>query len=185
MQTRLKIALAAAGFALATSPAFAAEMPTDGSKNFSAPSDAPSYFANEATPEPARVDRQATFTSEDVAATTDAGQESPVATEPEQHSKHASAHKSARHAAGKSRGHGGATHYAKAGSSKPTRTAAMHGTPTHTDSGSRSGSVAKSAGRGGTQAGTGKLGPTKHARTGTPQHASAMPAGISPAMPEA
>ena len=51
MQTRLKTALAAAGFALATIPAFAVEMPTEGSKNFSTPSDAPSYFTNEATPE--------------------------------------------------------------------------------------------------------------------------------------
>jgi hypothetical protein len=184
MQTRLKIALAAAGFALATSPAFAAEMPTDGSKNFSAPSEAPSYFTNEATPEPARIDRQATFTSEDVATAPDAGPTSPVAAEPEQRSKHASAHRSTRHA-GKSRGHGGPAHYAKANSSKPTRTAAVHGAPTHTDSGSRSGSVAKSAGRGGMQVGAGKPGPTKHARTGTRQHASAMPSGISLAMPVA
>ena len=65
MQTRLKIALAAAGFALATIPAFAAEMPTDGSKNFSPPSDAPSYFANETVPESARVDRAAAFDKED------------------------------------------------------------------------------------------------------------------------
>jgi hypothetical protein len=185
MQTRLKIALAAAGFALAASPAFAGEMPTDGSKNFSPPSDAPSYFTNETTPEPARIDRQANFTSEDVAAVPDAGPTSPVATEPEQHSKHASAHRSARHAAGKSRGHGGPAHYAKANASKPTRTAAVHGTPAHTNSGSRSGSAAKSAGRGGMQAGGGKPGPTKHARTGTRQHASAMPSGISPAMPVA
>ncbi len=55
MQIKLKIALAAAGFALATIPAFAVEMPTDGSKNFSTPADAPSYFSNEAVPEPARV----------------------------------------------------------------------------------------------------------------------------------
>ncbi len=50
MQIKLKIALAAIGFALATIPAFAVEMPTDGSKNFSTPVDAPSYFANEAVP---------------------------------------------------------------------------------------------------------------------------------------
>jgi len=181
MQTRLKIALAAAGFALATSPAFAAEMPADGSKNFSAPSDAPSYFTNETIPEAARVDRQAAFTSEDVTTAPDAGQASLVATEPEQHGRHAAGRKSARHTAGKSKGHGSATHYAKAASSKPTRTAAMHGTPTHTNTGS----AAKSAGRGGMQAGAGKPGTTKHARTGTRQHASAMPSGISRAMPEA
>jgi len=70
MQTRLKIALAAAGFALATIPAFAAEMPTDGSKNFSPPSDAPSYFANETVPESARVDRAAAFDKEDAGIST-------------------------------------------------------------------------------------------------------------------
>ena len=61
MQIKLKIALAVAGFALATIPAFAVEMPTDGSKNFSTPADAPSYFTNEAVPEPARVDHAADF----------------------------------------------------------------------------------------------------------------------------
>ena len=185
MQTRLKITLAAAGFTLAASPGFAVEMPTDGSKNFSAPSEAPSYFANETAPESARIDRQETFTSEDVATAPDAGPTSPVAAEPEQHSKHASAHRSTRHGAGKSRGHGGPAHYAKASSSKLTRTAAAHGAPTHTNSGSRSGSAAKSAGRGGMQAGSSKPSPTKHARTSTGQHASAMPSGISPAMPVA
>ena len=179
MQTRLKIALAAAGFALATGPAFAAEMPTDGSKNFSAPSEAPSYFANETTPEPARVDRQATFTSEDVTTAPDAGQTAAVAAEPERHGRYASAHRSARHAAGKSKGHGSPAHYAKAGSSNPTKTAAMHG------NGSRSGGSAKSTSRGGMQAGAGKSGPTKHARTGTRQHAAALPSGVSPAPPEA
>ena len=54
MQTRLKIALGAVGFALAAIPAFAVEMPTEGSKNFSPPTDAPSYFANETVPESAR-----------------------------------------------------------------------------------------------------------------------------------
>jgi len=65
MQTRLKIAAAAAGFALATIPAFAVEMPTDGSKNFSPPTDAPDYFTNETVPESARVDRAAAFDKED------------------------------------------------------------------------------------------------------------------------
>ena len=65
MQIRLKIALAAASFALATIPVFAVEMPTDGSKNFSTPNDAPSYFANETVPESARVDHATPFTSED------------------------------------------------------------------------------------------------------------------------
>ena len=100
MQTGLKTALAAAGFALATIPAFAVEMPT-GSKNFSAPSDAPSYFTNEAIPKSARVDRAATFDEEDagvgpaVSAGADTGR----------HNPHAAVHRSTRHSSGKSRGH--------------------------------------------------------------------------------
>src|SRR5215470_5246825 len=124
MQIKLKIALAVAGFALAAVPAFAGEIPTDGSKNFSTPSGAPSYFANEAVPQAARVDRAADFTREDVAASPDVGQPAEVATEPERSSKYASARKSSRHASGKSKGHGGgSTHYAKSTSSKTTRTA--------------------------------------------------------------
>ena len=74
MQTILKIALAAVDFALAAIPAFAVEMPTDGSKNFSSPTDAPSYFTSETLPESARVDRAASFDEEDVgAATPDVG----------------------------------------------------------------------------------------------------------------
>jgi hypothetical protein len=118
MQMKLKIALAAAGFALATIPAFAMEMPTDGSKNFSTPADAPSYFTNEAIPESARVANPATFTSEDVAATPDVGQPSAVAVEPERHGKHAYAHKFSRHASGRSKGHGASTRYAKSTSSR-------------------------------------------------------------------
>jgi hypothetical protein len=117
MQTELKIALAAAGFALATVPTFAVEMPTDGSKNFSPPADAPAYFANEAVPESARVANPATFTDEDVAAIPDVEQDSAVAAEPERHGKHAYAHKSSRHASGRSKGHGGSTRYAKSASS--------------------------------------------------------------------
>ena len=124
MQIGLKIALAAAGFALATVPTFAVEMPTDGSKNFSPPADAPAYFANEAVPESARVANPATFTDEDVAnpedvaAVPDVGQDSAVAAEPERHGKHAYAHKSSRHASGRSKGHGGSTRYAKSTSSE-------------------------------------------------------------------
>jgi hypothetical protein len=156
MQIKLKVALAAAGFALATIPAFAVEMPTDGSKNFSTPTDAPSYFTNEAVPESARVANPATFTSEDVAAAPDVGQASEAATEPERHSKHASAHRSTRHASGKSKGHGGSTRYAKSTSSKATGTA------------------------GATTAGASKTGPTKHAKSGTRQHVEVIPARASP-----
>jgi hypothetical protein len=125
MQIGLKIALAAAGFALATVPTFAVEMPTDGSKNFSPPADAPAYFANEAVPESARVANPATFTDEDVADThedvavvPDVEQDSAVAAEPERHGKHAYAHKSSRHASGRSKGHGGSTRHAKSASSE-------------------------------------------------------------------
>ena len=98
MQTRLKTALAAAGFALATIPAFAVEMPTDGSKNFSTPSDAPSYFTNEAIPESARVDRAESFDEEDAP---EAGPA--VSVGPDE--RHTLTHRSARRSPGKSKGH--------------------------------------------------------------------------------
>ena len=182
MQMKLKIALAAAGFALATNPAFAVEMPTDGSKNFSTPADAPSYFTNEAVPESARVANPATFTSEDVAATPDVGQASAVATEPQARGKHASAHRSGRHASGKSKRHGGPTRNAT--SSKAAGTAALHSTTKSTTGGSRSASATKATGKSTTTAGaTSKAGPTKHARTGSRQHVEAIPAGASPLRP--
>ena len=107
MQTRLKIALAAVGFALAALPAFAG-MPTDGSKNFSPPTDAPSYFANETLPESARVDRAESFDEEDapeVGAAVSGGTDD----------RHTLPHRSARHSPGKSKGYGVSahTHYAK------------------------------------------------------------------------
>ncbi len=154
MQIKLTIALVAAGFALASFPAFAAEMPSDGTKNFSAPSDAPSYFSHETVPESARVDRAATFDREDLA-------EGPVISDVEpavsvgtgRHGKHASAHKSTRHSAGKSRGHGAPSHYAKAES--------------------RSASGTKAAGKRGTQVGASKSATTRHTKAGSGQHASA------------
>jgi len=172
MQIKFKIALAVAGFALATVPAFAVEMPTDGSKNFSTPSEAPSYFANEAVPEPARVDRAADFTREDVAASPDIGQVAEVATEPEPQGKYGSAHKSSRHATGKSKGHSGSTRYAKSTSSKAT----AHSTAKSSNAGSRTTSAATGA----TTAGASKPGPTKHAKSGTRQHVEAIPAGAPP-----
>jgi len=116
MQTRLKIALDAVGFALAVIPAFAVEMPTDGSKNFSPPTDAPSYFTNETVPESARVDRAESFDNEDVgigATTPDVGPAVSVGTETTQYDRHAATHRSARHSPGKSKGHGASAHYAK------------------------------------------------------------------------
>ena len=178
MQIKFKIALAVAGFALATVPAFAVEMPTDGSKNFSAPGDAPSYFANEAIPEAGRVDHPANFTREDVAASPDVGQAAEVATEPEPQGKYPSARKSSRHAAGKSKGHSGSTRYAKSTSSKATRTATVHSTAKSYNAGSRTASAA--TGKSSATAGASKAGPTKHAKSGTRQHVEAIPAGVSP-----
>ena len=163
MQIKLKIALAAASFALATIPVFAGEMPTDGTKNFSTPTDAPSYFTNETVPESARVANPASFTSEDVAA---APEDEPAVsgrTETGWHVRHASAHSSAKHSLGRSRGY-----------ARSTGTAALHSTATHTTAGSRSAS-ANGAGRGGTQAGASKPSTTRHARTGAGQHATAAP----------
>jgi len=113
MQTRLKIALAAVGVAVAAIPAFAVEMPTDGSKNFSPPTAAPSYFTNETLPESARVDRAASFDEEDAgggATTPDVGPAVSVGTDTTQYDRHASTHRSARH---KSKGHSASAHYAK------------------------------------------------------------------------
>jgi hypothetical protein len=176
MQITLKIALAVAGYALATVPAFAVEMPTDGSKNFSAPGDAPSYFANEAVPEAARIDHPANFTREDVAASPDIGQVAEVATEPEPQGKYGSARKSSRHATGKSKGHSGLTRYAKSSSSKAT----AHSTAKSSNAGSRTASAAKATGKSATTAGASTPSPTKHAKSGTRQHAEAIPMGISP-----
>ena len=107
MQTMLKIALDAVGFALAVIPAFAVEMPTDGSKNFTSPTDAPSYFTSETLPESTRFDRAASFDEEDVGATT------PDVGDTTQYDRHTSPHESARHSPGKSKGHRAAAHYAK------------------------------------------------------------------------
>ena len=161
MQVKLTIALVAAAFALASYPAFAADMPVDGTKNFTAPGDAPSYFTNEALPASARVANQATFTEDEVTATdepaTDRG------------SKRASTRKSTKYASGKSKGHGGSTHYTKASSSKSTRSELAH------SGGTRSASAAKVSGRSGTPAGASKANTTKHAKSGIRQQAAAVP----------
>lgn len=154
MQIKLTIVFVIAAFALASFPAVAADMPADGTKNFSAPSDTPSYFTNEAVPESARVDHPVPFTSEDVAAAPEVGPAYPSESEPGRHGKHAYAHKYSKHASGRSKGHGNSAHYGKATSSRATR----------------------AAGKSGTQAGGSKMNTTKHARTGWRQHATAAPA---------
>jgi hypothetical protein len=103
VQTRLKIALAAVGFALAAIPAFAVEMPTEGSKNFNPATDAPSHFTNETMPESARSDRAESFDEEDQP---DVGPAVSVGTD----DRHTLPHRSARHSPGKSKGHGASAH---------------------------------------------------------------------------
>src|SRR6267378_3678654 len=120
MQNKLTLALAAAAFALAACPVFAADMPADGTKNFTAPGDAPSYFTNETVPASDRVANQATFTEVD---DTTASEET-VGTD--RGGKRASARKSTTHASGKSKGSGGSTHYTKTPSSKSTRSEVTH-----------------------------------------------------------
>ena len=163
MQIKLTIALVAAAFALASYPVFAADMPVDGTKNFTAPGDAPSYFANETVPASARVANQATFTEVD---DTTASEE-PVGTD--RVSKRASARKSTKHASGKSKGSGGSAHYTKAPSSKATRSGVAH------SSGDRSAGAAKGSGKSGTPAGAGKPNITRQAKSGIRQQAAVVP----------
>ena len=122
MQIKLTIVVVAAVFALARLPALAVEMPLDGTKNFSAPGDAPSYFTNENVPESARVANPATFTHEDVAAIpegTEVGPGDSARTETRRHGRHASAHGFGRHASGKSQGHGASIRYERAPARAP------------------------------------------------------------------
>jgi hypothetical protein len=169
MQNKLTIALAAAAFALASYPAFAADMPADGTKNFTAPGDAPSYFANETVPASDRVANQATFTEDEVPAP----EVGPPATD--RGGKHASTRKSTKHASGKSKGSGGSAHYTKAPSSKSNRSEVTHA------SGTRSASAAKGSGKSGTPAAAGKVNTTKHAKSGIRQQAAAVPRTTAPA----
>jgi hypothetical protein len=162
MQNKLTIALVAAAFALASSLAFAADMPADGTKNFTAPGDAPSYFANETVPASARVANQATFTEVDDSTAS----EEPVGTD--RGGKRASARNSTKHASGKSKGHGGSTHYTKTPSSKSTRTAAARST-------GNSASFAKVSSKSGTPAGASKANGTKHAKSGIRHQAAVVP----------
>jgi hypothetical protein len=163
MQNKLTIALVAAAFALASSLAFAADMPADGTKNFTAPGDAPSYFANETVPASARVANQATFTEVDDSTAS----EEPVGTD--RGGKRASARNSTKHASGKSKGHGGSTHYTKTPSSKSTRSEVAH------TSGTRSASAAKGASKSGAPAAASKVNITKHAKSGIRHQAAVVP----------
>ena len=148
MQFKLKIALVAAGFALASFPAFAFDLPPDGTKNFSAPSEAPSYFSNETIPESDRVNHQATFDSQEVQESPSAPEVSQGATETEWRGRHV--YRFAKHAHGRYYGHAGSTHFARATSSGATNAARQGYTASH---GAR-------------------IYTPKHARVGTRQHAA-------------
>jgi hypothetical protein len=158
MQFKLKIALVAAGFALASFPAFAFDLPADGTKNFSAPSEAPSYFSNETIPESDRVNHQATFDSQEVQESPSAPEVSQAAMETEWRGRHATAYRFARHAHGRYYGHGGSTHFARGMSSGATTVATFHST-------ARQGYPASHGNR---------IYSPKHARMGTRQHAATM-----------
>jgi hypothetical protein len=172
MQTKLKMALCASVVMLAGFPALAVDMPVDGTKNFSAPNDAPSYFSNETVPEPARINHPATFDSQDLGADTAADERSvsPIRTETRRFATHSSSHRS-RHGFFRSQGHGGSTRFARLAWSRPDRIGVPHG-------GSRPASVTRAAARGGPQTGATRTNPTKHARTGSRQHAAVGPPSV-------
>jgi hypothetical protein len=158
MQMKLKIALVAAAFAFASYPAFAVDMPPDGTKNFSVPSDAPSYFTNETVPESGRVNHQAIFDSEDVPEASSAPDVSPAMTETGRYGRHATTNGWARHAHGRFYGHGGSTHFARTASSAATRAVTIHNTTR----------------QGYTESRGSRTYAPRHARVGTRQHAAAM-----------
>ena len=156
MRIKLTIAAAAAAFVLANVPAFAVEMPAYGSKNFTTPGVAPSYFTNESGAVSGRGPDTAAIPAADETDDATAADVPLVNPGTGRHGKYASAGKSGKHASGKSKGHGGSTHYAKAPSAKSTGKS--------------------TAGRGGTQSGASKTGTTKQAKSGIRQHAAVAPA---------
>src|SRR5437667_5754437 len=104
MPNKLTIAFFATALAFASGPALAVEMPSYGSKNFSPPGDAPSYFTNEnggvagRGPDTAAID---TGTDETAGPTrSDVEPMHSARTKGGRHGKHAA---SARHVSGKSK----------------------------------------------------------------------------------
>ncbi len=158
MQMKLTIAVAAAAFALASFPALAVEMPDYGSKNFTTPGVAPSYFTNENGAASARGPDTASAPAADETDDVTAADVPLVNPGTGRHGK------SGKHASAKSNGHGGSTHYAKAPSAKSTGAATAKST----------------AARSGTQSGASKTGTTKHAKSGIRQHAADAPAPETP-----
>jgi hypothetical protein len=154
MRIKLTIAAAAAAFALASGPVFAVEMPAYGSKNFTTPGVAPSYFTNENGAASVRGPDTAAAPAADE---TDDATVSDVPVVNPGTGRHG---KSGKQASGKSKGHGGSTHYAKTPSAKSTDKS--------------------TAGRSGTQSGASKTGTTKHAKSGIRQHAAVATAPEAP-----
>ncbi len=176
MPNKLTIAFVAAALAVASFPAFAVDIPDAGSKNFSPPGDAPSYFTNENVPVSGRVaDTTAVFeTAVDEAPASmpaEVGSVPAARSRPGQHSKFVPSHNFTKHTLWRSTGKGRSTRYAGAYTVKGTKTASLHDTGRHTGAGSRTVSAAqtRTAKR---VAATGKAeaGPS---RTKTAKHTSA------------
>jgi hypothetical protein len=108
MLYRLMIAGLSGALALAGVPALALDLPDSGSKNFSPGNDTPTHFANESVPVSARTaDTTATdFSAEEAAAPVPPVVRPAASAHPNtaRHGKFASAHKSAKHTSGKSKG---------------------------------------------------------------------------------
>jgi hypothetical protein len=128
MPNKLTIAFVAGGLAVASCPAFAADIPDYGSKNFSPTGDTPSYFANESTPVSVRTaDTTANdWTAEEAAAPTPS-MTSPVSSAHRitgRYAKYAPAQRSGKHIPGKPGAMGHSTGSPRASTPKAT---ARHG----------------------------------------------------------
>jgi hypothetical protein len=128
MPNKLTIFCFAAALAFPSGSAVAVEMPSYGSKNFSTPGDAPSYFTNENGGVSGRgVDTAAIDASADETAAPTSSEAEPVETRTKtgHRGRHASSQTLARHASGTAKARGGSTHYAKLASAKPVKTASL------------------------------------------------------------
>src|SRR5271165_785778 len=116
MPNQLMTVLFAAALALTSGAAVGFEMPSYGSKNFSPPGDAPSYFTNENGGLSGRgVDTASIDTgAEENAASPEVEPEHVARTKNGHHGRYASSRTSARHASGNSKAEGGSAHYAQA-----------------------------------------------------------------------
>ena len=149
MTKKTMIAFFSAALALACCPAIAANMPPDGSKNFSPPGDTPAYFANEDVAVSGRVaDTTAVFDSADDAAAAavqaETGYAPSVHARKGRHSKFGAAHGSAQHGLGKVKGQAGSTRFATARISPVERGAAKPNMAKHSKASARHAAAATS-----------------------------------------